>query len=197
MYCDVLWRRYKEKDFEIIAMIDKELVEKEVLGKINYEVKIPEGSRIFKLNRITPKLILHDAKTGETKDFWDFEEKYLIVSFFAFVCGMCKSGKGIETLKTFYKNLKNKRINYKIVLAFSEPFDREDIPKWEACVEMPFEKFISQDIFIEEEKYITDDSLKTDPLALVLNRERIVVSLENKADILEHEILKSIESFVK
>ncbi len=62
---------------------------------------------------------------------------------------------------------------------------------------MPFEKFISQDIFIEEEKYITDDSLKTDPLALVLNRERIVVSLENKADILEHEILKSIESFVK
>ncbi len=91
-------------------MIDKELVEKEVLGKINYEVKIPEGSRIFKLNRITPKLILHDAKTGETKDFWDFEEKYLIVSFFAFVCGMCKSGKGIETLKTFYKNLKNKRI---------------------------------------------------------------------------------------
>lgn len=172
----------------------RQLVEKEVLGIINYEFKEPVGQKLFQIGIEAPKLSLREAHTGKIKDFWSFEEEYLIVTFFSSVCGMCKSGRRIETLKELDRRLKEKRANAKIILVFSEPFDGEDIANWEKRIKMPFEKYISEDIFTDEEKYLTDSSLKTDPLTVVLDRGRVTVSLEEKGAE-EKVILGNVISF--
>ncbi len=174
----------------------RQLVEKEVLGKINYEFKETEGQKLFQINLKAPKIVLREVNTGKIKDFWSFGEEHLIVTFFSSVCGMCKSGRRIETLKELDRRLKEKGVNAKVILVFSEPFDREDIANWERQIKMPFEKYISEDIFTDEEKYITDDSLKTDPLTILLNTERKVVFVE-ELGMKDKEILELIEERLK
>lgn len=194
----VLVGREKVIKFHVSSLLNQEnlrqLVEKEVLGKINYDFEEPVRQKLFKINQKAPKIILREANSGNLKDIWSFNEEYLIVSFFSSVCGMCKSGRRIETLKALDKKLKDK--SAKVILVFSEPFDREDINKWESQVKMPFEKYISEDIFTDEEKYITDDSLKTDPLTILLDRERKVIFIE-KLGMDEKEMLRSLEAEVK
>jgi len=42
------------------------------------------------------------------------------------------------------------------------PFNISDIKEWEKSTSMPFTKYIAQDIFSDEEKYITNNSKKSD-----------------------------------
>jgi len=174
----------------------RQLVEKEVLGRINYEFKEPERRDLFKINQLAPRILLRDIETGKVMDFWNFEDEYLIVSFFSSLCSICKSGRRIETLKELDRRLREKGIKAKVILVFSEPYDKEDIENWEKQIKMPFEKYISEDIFTDEEKYITDTSLKVDPLTIVLNGEREVVFAE-KLLMKEKKILELIELNVK
>lgn len=174
----------------------RQLVEKEVLGKINYEFKEPEGQELFEIGKEAPRISLREANTGKIKNLWSFEEEYLIVTFFSSVCGVCKSGRRIETLKEIDRRLKERGSKAKIILVFSEPFDEEDIANWERQIRMPFEKYISEDIFRDEEKYITDDSHKSDPLTVVLDKERKLRLIE-KYGMVETEIIKLIEGAIK
>jgi arsenate reductase-like glutaredoxin family protein len=139
---------------------------------------------------------LRDIETGKVMDFWNFEDEFLIVSFFSSLCSICKSGRRIETLKELDRRLREKGIKAKVILVFSEPYDKEDIENWEKQIKIPFEKYISEDIFTDEEKYITDTSLKVDPLTIVLNGEREVVFAE-KLLMKEKKILELIELNVK
>ncbi len=174
----------------------RQLVEKEVLGRINYEFKEPERRESFKINQLAPRILMRDIENGKVMDFWNFEDEYLIVSFFSNLCSICKSGRRIETLKELDRRLREKGVKAKIILVFSEPYDKEDIENWEKQIKMPFDKYISEDIFTDEEKYITDTSLKVDPLTVVLNRERKVVFVEELLT-KEREILELIELKVK
>lgn len=174
----------------------RQLVEKEVLGKINYGFSPSEREKLFEINKEAPRITLREAKTGKIKDFWNFEEEYLIVTFFSSVCGICKSGRRIETLKEVERKLRDRGVKTKIILVFSGPFDEEDIANWEKQIKMPFEKYISDDIFSDEEKYITESSLKTDPLTVVLDRRRKFVLVEGYG-MDENRIIKSIEEVFK
>jgi len=73
---------------------------------------------------------------------------------------------------------KLRKDDYKILLVFMNPFNISDINDWEKSIPMPFAKYIAQDIFSDEEKYITNNSKKTDPLTIVLNERKEVVFLE-------------------
>lgn len=75
------------------------------------------------------------------------------------------------------------------------PFDIEDVLEWEKIIPMPFEKYFSDYLFSEEEKYITDPSQKNDPLTIILNKKRNVVFIE-EAGIDEKSFFSELFQFI-
>jgi len=75
-----------------------------------------------------------------------------------------------------------------------------DVETWNRLVQMPFEKYITEDIFPEDVKYITDDKLRPDPVTIILEKKRRVVFYEG-ADSdekwLQNEIMKFIAVEIK
>jgi peroxiredoxin len=174
----------------------RQIVEKEILGKISYDFKPVEHS-FFILNQKAENISLEDTKSKNVMHFIDFREKYLIATFFSSVCSSCASGRRINTLVNLENDLKKKlrKEDYRILLIFMNPFDINDIKEWEKSVFMPFGKYISEDIFSDEEKYITNDAKKRDPLTIILNEQRNVVfleGLENEENIIMKNIKKTI-----
>lgn len=69
--------------------------------------------------------------------------------------------------------------------------DEREIEFWQRKLIIPFDIFFSEDLFTDEEKYITDPSLKLDPVTIVLNKTRKIVFLEDM-NMNEKEILNSL-----
>ena len=157
----------------------RQIIEKELLGNIKYDF-VPVEQNFFFLRQKAPKINLHDIKSNNKLNLTDFREKFLIVTFFSSVCRTCSSGSRIYSLAKLKNDLKKKlrKDDYKILLVFMNPFNISDINDWEKSIPMPFAKYIAQDIFSDEEKYITNNSKKTDPLTIVLNERKEVVFLE-------------------
>jgi len=62
--------------------------------------------------------------------------------------------------------------------------------------EMPFDKYISlEKIFSDEEEYITDSSIKTDPLTILMMDNKEIEFIEN-VGMKEIEICKEIEKIL-
>jgi len=158
----------------------RQLAEKEIFGKISYSFKPidPVNDEIRK-NKI-PSLPLIDIAASRVTDLKSMKQKPYIVTFFSAFCPICKSGKRIETLKRLREKWIKEGKNIDILLVFSKPYMDRDIQEIENKMGLPFGKFISmEDIFTEEEKYITDDSLKLDPLTVVINQDRSMVFMEH------------------
>lgn len=174
----------------------RQLVELEITGKISYDFPVTNRQSLFLKNKKAPNIQLKEAYSSKVKKFSSFNEKNLVVTFFSSVCSMCKSGRRINDLISIKDTFKHENNRIKFLLVFFRPYDEKDIEEWEKHIKMPFEKYISNDIFSDDEKYVTDDSLKTDPLTIILNSDRKVVFLENSGMTEEQfskEILKSIE----
>lgn len=175
----------------------RQIVEKELLGNISYDFE-PAEQTFFSLHQKVQEIILYDIQSNTKMNFADFKEKFLIVTFFSSVCRTCASGSRIISLASLIKGLKkeHRRDDYKILLIFMSPFNNNDIKEWKKSTLMPFSKFISsQDIFSDEEKYITDSSKKSDPLTIVLNEKREVVFLE-KPQMKNELVMKNIKKVV-
>ncbi len=169
----------------------RQLVEKELLGKVAYEFKAPQPQNLFVLNRKAPGIEFVDAYSKQLKTFLDIKGEKLIVTFFSSICSFCKSGKRLDTLVRLKDHLKIRSNKAVIILIFFKPYDENDIAQWESRFPMPFEKYISDDIFTNEEKYVTEDSLKTDPLTVVLTGNQKVIFLE-KTGLTEEQLFNRV-----
>jgi len=183
--------------FRETTLINKEnlrqLVEKALFNKVSYSFQL-SGPIITDriLSKIT-SLSLRERYSDISNAIFDFKERNLIITFFSSLCSVCKSGSRIETLKSLNSALLNigSNNNIKTILVFFEPFNEHDIEFWEQNLKIPFDIYFSEDLFTDNEKYITDESMKIDPITVVLNETREVVFLE-KLNISEKEILDSL-----
>lgn len=175
----------------------RQLVEKALLGRIIYSLnEIPQDS-LFKIDTTAPHLVLKEVCTNEEKDIHNvFTGDYLIITFFSSVCQTCKSGKRINTLKTISQELKKEPGSNKIITAFFKHSTLEDINKWSKMIDMPFEKYISDDIVSENEQYFTGKPLIIDPYTVVLNKERQVIFVEG-INMPEEDIISNTVSLIK
>lgn len=178
----ILINREKDITFQNSVLLSienlRQLVEKEVLGQIAYDFQINSlnRDRIFQ-NQIRNIPFL-DVRSHSIKYVDEFESNLLVITFLSSVCPHCNSASRINTLKQLKeRTLGTKGVGF--ILVFFKPFNEKDILGWENQIEMPFDKYISQDdIFTEDEKYITDPSLKTDPMTIVLNMKKEILFIE-------------------
>ncbi|MCJ7714366.1 hypothetical protein MUO66_07920, partial [Candidatus Bathyarchaeota archaeon] len=155
---------------------------------------------LFSINQEFPNLQLRIVPSGEPFYSEQFPENHLIVTLFSPICPLCSIMKRLDTLKSIKRSIKQNNTEIKIILIFSEPFDGNDVETWNRLVQMPFEKYITEDIFPEDVKYITDDKLRPDPVTIILEKKRRVVFYEG-ADSdekwLQNEIMKFIAVEIK
>jgi len=156
----------------------RQLVEKELLGKILYEFKKPDSKPFFNLEKPAPLIELTDISTNKPVKFADFPEEYIIATFFSSMCPTCKTGQRITLLKDTDEMLQKGNVNAKTLLVFFDPFDKKDILQWEKSIDMPFDKLTAVDIFSDEERYVTNNSTIPDPFTVVLDKNRKVIFLE-------------------
>ena len=170
----------------------RQLVEKELTGRVTYEFKLLKQPDVFKLNQTVPDLVLLGINSSRPSRFLDFPNTFLVVTFFSSMCGTCKTGQRMKTLLKMRETLPG---DVEIFLVFFKPFNMNDITEWEKSVYMPFEKFFTDDFHTDEENYITDSSYKTDPLTIVLDREKKAIYIEEpgeKETLVLSNILKTI-----
>lgn len=172
----------------------RQLVEKALFGEISYELQVKHSTISERMPLIISALLMRKKYSSEFKSIWDFKEDYLVLTFFSSMCSFCKSGNRVRILRILSKWYQENRIkpDIRFILVFFEPYDENDIEFWEQKMEMPFDIYISEDFFTDEEKYITDQSIKLDPLTLVLNKKREVIFLKD-ARTNEKEILGSLK----
>ena len=123
--------------------------------------------------------------------------KTLILTIFSSFCSPCKTGQRIITLLELENILIKRNENFKIQVAFTEPFSNKDIEEMRKHINLPFPTYIIPKFWLlsADQRYITDTSLKNDPLTLVINTQKKVVFLE-KIGITEEDILFSLENIL-
>lgn len=168
----------REIEFYSRTLMSKEnirqIVEKAILGEIKYEFHKPEEQEIFKINEDVPKLMLNDFSNNRKIKLKDICDGSLILTIFSSFCGTCKTGNRVQTLMELREKLKKERINADIKIAFSEPFGEEDIKEFTERIEIPFDKYIAPAFLSPEQKYITSDNLKNDPLTIAIHKRKII-----------------------
>lgn len=156
----------------------RQLIEKELIGNPIYNSSLPKKSELFKLNNPAPPIHLLEITSKEVMNFGNFGEDYLMVTFFSTMCPACKTGRRVSLLKEIDRELRKNHVMYKSILVFFRPFDKNDISNWEKSIEMPYDKFLSDDIFSEDERYFCDGTIIPDPFTILLDKKRKVIYLE-------------------
>jgi len=169
----------------------RQLVEKEVTGKINYDFSRPAQPIQFRIKNKIHEILLQDLRTDSIQLIDNFKDDYLIITFFSFLCPLCKSGRRVETLKNLEKRIQEKGAEGRVILVFFDPFDERDIEEWKKFFPVSFDIYLTEDLLTDDEKYITDESLKIDPLTIVLNKKRGVKFVED-LEIKEEEFIERI-----
>lgn len=160
----------------------RQLVEKELTGRIVYDFPALKRISIQAIEQRLKNMAFLDLNSGKIRHMSSFssaDSDYIVLTFFSGFCPSCRSGMRIATLKRLENAYTLNRIEAKSILVFPRPFNERDISEWEKFVPMPFDKYISfEDIFSDEEKYITDMAKKVDPLTLVLDQGADIIYAE-------------------
>ncbi len=157
----------------------KEINPEDIIFEEEEEEEIPV--KLFKEMAISIRYI---------KNFSSFP---IVITFFSSFCPRCRSRERIRTLMQLEKMLINKKVKAKLILVFFKPFNESDIHEWENYIEMSFDKYISlEKIFSDEEEYVTDSSLKTDPLTILMMDNKGIEFIET-VGMKEIDICKEIE----
>lgn len=166
----------------------RQLLELELPGNINYDFARPEEQRFFEMNHKPRSLDLIVPYSRKNRKISDLPEKNVVLTFFSTVCSVCKSGNRVKTLIKVQQHYENKLAGRAgFYLIFTHAYEESDLEMWERKMPMPFRKFFGRDIFTDEEKYITDDNLKCDPLTVILDKDKRVIFIE-KPGLTEDEV---------
>ena len=191
----ILASRKGEIVFHIAQILEienlRQIVEKEVTGRITYNLSRPAQPIQFRIKNKIHEIFLQDLRTDSIQLIDNFKDDYLIITFFSFLCSMCKSGRRVETLKKLWERIQEKGAEGRVILVFFDPFDERDIEEWKKFFPVSFDIYLTEDLLTDDEKYITDESLKIDPLTIVLNKKREVKFVEDSG-IKEEEFIESI-----
>jgi peroxiredoxin len=158
----------------------RQIVEKEVTGKITYDFSRPAQPIQFRIKNKIHEILLQDLRTDSIQLIDNFKDDYLIITFFSFLCPLCKSGRRVETLKNLEKRIQEKGAEGRVILVFFDPFDNTDIEEWKKFFPVSLDIYLTEDLLTEDEKYITDESLKIDPFTVVLDKKKEIKFVEGQ-----------------
>ncbi len=173
----------------------RQLVEKEMKGKIDYELNEVE-QHVFSTGEKCPSIELTYGSSGQLlhlPDLCDKNGRCTVVTFFSSLCGVCKSGKRIDLLNRLDREFIEIPKDAKISMVLMIPLIPQDIPELNKLYEIPFDLFFSGYIFSEEEKYLTDSSIKKDPFSIVLDSACNIIFVE-KTGMSDDELKQEIFS---
>jgi hypothetical protein len=176
----------------------RQLVEKEIIGKINYQME-PIPQNVFFVGQTSPNIDLFTLGTKNKSDLYQLrqstESDHLIVTFFSSLCGFCKTGKRVATLIALNEQLKSQNKKYKFAMVFMAPLDLDDVLEMRKAFDIPFEQYNSRYLFTDKEKYLTESSIKKDPFTVILNKSNKIIYIEED-DINEREFSNRLSKII-
>jgi len=168
----------------------RKIVEWELFRKVSdqeylvFENKIAMGASIKWLKVREPY---------HRKFFKFIPTKISVVTFFSSLCGLCKTGKRLKTLRF----LKNKLPETHIINVLLNPLREEDIVFLKKYnLKFTGKLFFSHNFFSNEELYLTNTRIKKDPYSIIVNKRGRIIYVENLADserILLRKIIKVLK----
>jgi len=171
----------------------RQLIEKEILGKIDYSF-LPTRSRIVEIGNQVFQIPLLDVSAFRMTNLAGILQKPLVATFFSSYCSICKSGKRMETLKRLRERLEKDGKSVDFIIIFSKPYMERDIIELENRSGVHFKSYISfEDAFSESEQYVTDDSMKLDPITIIIDKDRILRQVDYMG-INEEELFERIRT---
>lgn len=176
----------------------RQLIEKEITGKIEYNLPLPLPLSIDEIKRRLFALSFLDIASGQVKNIKELiTSDYTLMNFYFIFCPACKEARRNTTLKTINETIINYKIKANILLLFPSFYNEKDIKEMPINLDLPFPKLIYfGDFFSDEEKYITNPNKKIDPLIFLLNREMNVIFIESPGEsesAIKDEILQLIQ----
>jgi peroxiredoxin len=177
----------------IDAEVLRQLTEKYLLGKVNYTFNIPKERIRFKPNTGFPSLTFR--KEGESAKIvsGDLIKNLTVLTFFSSMCSTCKTGRRVGTLTKIKEIFDDRKVDANFYLVFFPPFDENDIQFWEQDIKLPFKKvFCFSKVYSDEEKYISDNSMRLDPLTVIVDTTLDVIFLE-QFGMSEEELIENIK----
>ncbi len=77
----------------------RQITEKNLFGKVNYEFNILRERDIFRLGQKIPGIELVEVYSNKTLGPDDLKSGHHVITFFSSICSTCKTGQRIKTLK--------------------------------------------------------------------------------------------------
>lgn len=170
----------------------RQIMEKYILGEINYDFTFPGEQTVFVYGHSAPQIKLLNLERNQNIMINKIENENMILTFFASFCGICKTGKRIQMLSELKSDLMENESNPKIIVIFQKPFDRQDVEEITEKISIPFELYLSDNILPAEQEYITDDRYKNNPLTVVIKKGEVI--FVEKMEMTENDILNHIRS---
>lgn len=151
----------------------RQLVEKNLLGKIDYEFSGMSWNSLYKPGDIFPDQQVFDMAANKHHSLSSLAKDILIITFLSSFCSSCNHGERLKTLQRLGDHLRSR-----IILGFLEPFEAHDVRQLETYVKSDFRKYIFKNIFSDDQIYITDEKLKCEPWTIVISKDRKVLFAE-------------------
>ncbi len=177
----------------------RQLINKEMEGKVVYDIQPNHDllNRIDLLKETLPTIPLLNCNTDEVSYLSEIKEDLIILTFISSFCAVCKSRVRIRSHIKIEEMIKKNKKSVKLVLAFFRPYSPRDIHNLRQQIPLPFNVYISlEDIFTDEEKYVTDPSLRLDPFTILINENREFVFTE-AIGMNEKEVYSILEQSIK
>jgi peroxiredoxin len=171
----------------------RQLTEKYLLGKVNYILSKPHKRVLFKANSSLLSLTFRKEWNNRKIGSRELIKNRTVLTFFSSMCSTCKTGRRIGTLTKIKEFFGAHKVDAAIYLVFSPPFDENDIQAWEQEIRLPFSRiFCYSDIYSEEERYIADNSMRLDPVTVVVD-PNLKVTFVEQFGMSEKELIESIK----
>lgn len=164
----------------------RQLVEKNIVGSIDYNFENYVCNYSFKKGDIFPDQLIINTLNGEIIKLSEITNSLLIMTFFTSFCSSCRQYDRINTLLKIKKKWKDF-----IILGFLEPFELKDVREIPNITRIPFKKFIFKNFLSNDQIYVTDDKLKPNPWTIIIDETRRIIFVERPM-MTEMELLKAI-----
>ncbi|MHB8093327.1 MAG: redoxin domain-containing protein [Candidatus Aminicenantales bacterium] len=157
----------------------RQLTEKMLFGRVSDNFMGATWSSPFLVGQKFPDLPVVEVLSGRIIETNEWRSQFTVLTFVSTICPVCKSGKRIQLLSEINRNLIDGKGHAAIKLMFFQPAEPADIESLEKILPMPFDKYIIEDFLSDDQKYITDESKKADPLTIIINTNREIVFVES------------------
>ena len=152
----------------------RQITEQLLTGDIIYRFKKPKEQEIFKINTEVLDYPLYSLENNNYLDLNVLSQDPLILTIFSSFCNVCKTGRRIQTLIHLQDKMRKNNPLISVAAVFTEPFEKKDIREFTHNHSIPFDIYIGPEILSLEQKYITDDNLRNNPLTVLIYKNTVL-----------------------